>query len=284
VSELTKRVLFAIVAIPVVLTLVWLGRLPFALLLSVAAGLSAWEFARMVQAAGLKPLAAASCLLAAAVPLLVHLASTGRGVPPLGVVGLIVPLLLTLALFERGVAASSVASVGTAVFGAWYTGGMLAFAYAIRHSRFTVTDLGGSLLIALPLILTWVSDAGAYFVGRGVGGRKLMPTVSPGKTLSGAIGGLLAAIAVTVLYVTFVLRPYASLGMTVGSAVLFGAIISVVGQVGDLAESMLKRQVGVKDSSALIPGHGGVLDRVDSLLFVFPAAYVLLDLMLAVRA
>ena len=111
-----------------------------------------------------------------------------------------------------------------------------------------------------------------------------MPSVSPGKTMSGAFGGLLAAVAVTVLYVRFVLGPYTALGMTIGGAILFGTVISIAAQVGDLAESLLKRQAGVKDSSALIPGHGGVLDRVDSLLFVFPVAFLLFDLMLTVRA
>lgn len=283
-SELTKRVLFAVVAIPVVLGVVWLGRLPFALLLSLAAGVGAWEFTRMVRAGGGHPLEVATVVLAAAIPVLPHLASTGAAVPTLPVVALLVPLLLTVALFGQGVRGGSVGTVGTALFGACYTGGMLAFAYALRYSRFTISDLAGSLVVALPLILTWVNDAGAYFVGRAVGGRKLMPSVSPGKTVAGAVGGLLTTVAVTTLYVSFVLRPYASLGMTVASMVAFGAIISVVAQVGDLAESMLKRQAGVKDSSALIPGHGGVLDRVDSLLFVFPVSYVLLDLVLTVRA
>lgn len=282
-SELTKRVLFAVVAIPAVLALVWVGRLPFALLLSVAAGIAAWEYAKMVQVAGGKPLVAATAMLGAAIPLLVHRALSGDAVPSLTIVALIVPALLLIAMFERGVDGSTVTSVGAVIFGAWYTGGMLAFAYALRHSRFTVTDLAGTLLVALPLILTWVNDAGAYFVGRSVGGRKLMPSVSPGKTVSGAIGGLLTTLIVATLYIAFVLRPYASLGMTVVGTVTFGLVVGVVGQVGDLAESMLKRQAGVKDSSALIPGHGGVLDRVDSLLFVFPVAYLLLDLLLTVR-
>jgi phosphatidate cytidylyltransferase len=272
-SELTKRVLFAVVAIPVVLALVWVGRLPFALLLSVAAALGAWEFARMVHGAGGRPLAAATVMLAAAIPLLVHRVLAGGPAPSLTIVALIVPALLAIALFERGVDGSTVSTVGTALFGAWYTGGMLAFAYAIRHSRFTVTDVAGTLLLALPLILTWVNDAGAYFVGRAVGGRKLMPSVSPGKTVSGAIGGLLTTLIIGSLYVAFVLRPYASLGMTLGGMLTFGLAIGVVAQVGDLAESLLKRQAGVKDSSALIPGHGGVLDRVDALLFAGPAAY-----------
>ncbi len=283
-SELTKRVLFAVVAIPVVLLLAWLGGLPFALLLAVASGLGAWEYARMVRAAGGSPLDTAMVVLAAAIPIAVHLAATGAAIPSVSAVALLVPLLLTVALFGQGIAGGGVTGIGATLFGAWYTGGMLAFAYALRHSRFTVTDAAGLALLVLPLIITWVNDAGAFFVGRAVGGAKLMPAVSPGKTISGAIGGLLTSVIVTALYVPFVLRPVASLGMTLFTTVVFAVAVSVVAQVGDLAESMLKRQAGVKDSSSLIPGHGGVLDRVDSLLFVFPVAYLLFDLLLTVRA
>ena len=137
-----------------------------------------------------------------------------------------------------------------------------------------------SALVALPLVLTWVSDIGAFFVGRSVGGRKLIPAISPGKTVSGAIGGLVATTIASWLYVRYVLAPLASLTMTVPGTLAFGAIISVAAQIGDLAESLLKREGNVKDSSHLIPGHGGLLDRLDSLLFVLPVAYLLLGWLL----
>ncbi len=282
-SELTKRVLFAVVAIPIALALIWLGRLPLALLLGVAAGLGAWEFNRLSTASGAPTLGGWTIGLAAALPLVVHLTATRAIAPSLWMVALLVPLLLTHALVRFGAVGSPVRSVGATLFGAWYTGGLLSFAYVLRHSRFTITDLAGTLLVALPLILTWMSDIGAYFIGRSLGRRKLMPSVSPGKTVAGAVGGLVTTVAVAALYVNFVLRPYASLGMTLGSTILFGAAMSVAAQVGDLAESMLKRQAGVKDSSALIPGHGGVLDRLDALLFTLPLAFALLESLLTVR-
>jgi len=134
---------------------------------------------------------------------------------------------------------------------------------------------GGALLV-FPLVITWASDIGAYFVGRAIGGRKLIPSVSPGKTVAGAVGGLVASMLVAWLYAGAVLVPVASLGFSPWGALGFGAAISVAAQIGDLFESLLKREGGVKDSSRIIPGHGGVLDRFDSLIFVLPVAYLLL--------
>jgi phosphatidate cytidylyltransferase len=170
---------------------------------------------------------------------------------------------------------------------------MLSYGYAIRYhdvvrgydvvsarqiglGPFDVPVAPGGVLLVFPLVVTWASDIGAFFVGRTVGGRKLIPSVSPGKTVSGAIGGLVASMLVAWAYARWVLVPVASLGFTPWGALAFGAAISVAAQVGDLFESLLKREGGVKDSSRIIPGHGGVLDRFDSLIFVLPVAYLLL--------
>ena len=114
-------------------------------------------------------------------------------------------------------------------------------------------------------------------VGRALGKKKLIPSVSPGKTVAGALGALGTSVLLTWAIVRLVLRPAISVGMTPMGIVAFGLAISVAAQVGDLFESLLKRESGVKDSSQLLPGHGGVLDRMDSLLFVLPVAYLLLD-------
>jgi phosphatidate cytidylyltransferase len=118
----------------------------------------------------------------------------------------------------------------------------------------------------------WLCDSAAYFAGRALGRTKLFERVSPKKTWEGAAAGFVFAIGAFLLARVLVL-PY----LTVTSAVVCGAIVGVFGQVGDLAESLLKRDAGVKDSSALIPGHGGVLDRFDSLLFVSPLVFLYLD-------
>lgn len=283
-SELTKRVLFAVAAIPVVAAAVWYGGAALAVLLSVASALGAWEYGRLAEAAGARPMKAWSIALAALVPLATHAVHLGLWVPPLGMVALLVPLLLSVALFTRGVAGKPIEAVATTLFGAWYTGGMLAFAYALRYHRFAIGAIGGALLLMLPLVLTWLNDSGAFFFGKRFGRRKLMPSVSPGKTVAGAVGAVATCVVTTWAYFTFLLVPYARLGLSVAGMVVFGVAMSAAAQIGDLVESMLKRQAGVKDSSALIPGHGGVLDRVDSLLFTIPLAYVLLDALLTVGA
>jgi phosphatidate cytidylyltransferase len=123
-------------------------------------------------------------------------------------------------------------------------------------------------------------DTAAMLAGRAIGGPKLAPVVSPGKTRSGAIAGVVGGVAIGALYAALVF-PRAGIAIGIVSASLLAFVLSIIGQVGDLAESLLKREAGVKDSSALIPGHGGVLDRLDSLYFVIPVAaagYLLLGI------
>lgn len=281
-SELTKRILFAVVAIPVLVGVVWVGDAPLAALLAIASALAAWEYGRLAQGAGAQPLMGWLIALAASLPLAAHAARLGYAVPPLPVVALLVPVLLSVALWRRGVTGHPIESVATTLFGTWYTGGMLTFAYALRYHRFAIGALAGSLLLFLPMVLTWLTDSGAFFAGKAFGERKLMPSVSPGKTWAGAMGGLVLSVIGTWAYVTLLLQPYARLGLTLTGITLLGVVIGVVAQIGDLVESLLKRQAGVKDSSTLIPGHGGVLDRTDSLLFTLPVGYVLLEALLTV--
>jgi len=136
----------------------------------------------------------------------------------------------------------------------------------------------GSAVLFLPVVLTWTSDTGAYFVGRVLGRHKLLPSVSPGKTVEGAVGALVLCVVASWIYADVVLPPLAQLSMRPSGIVLFGLTISVAVQLGDLVESLIKREAGVKDSSRIIPGHGGVLDRVDGLLFALPVAYWLLSM------
>jgi phosphatidate cytidylyltransferase len=118
--------------------------------------------------------------------------------------------------------------------------------------------------------VTWLSDTGAYLVGRSFGKRKLIPLVSPNKTWEGLIGGLVAATITGILCAWLF-----GLDINLLLAAAVGLIIAVVGVIGDLTESLIKRQAGVKDSGTLIPGHGGMLDRLDALLFTFPAGLLI---------
>ncbi|MEA3244604.1 MAG: phosphatidate cytidylyltransferase [Gemmatimonadota bacterium] len=280
-SEFAKRVAVAAVAIPAVIAIIWAGGPWLAGFLAVVAGLASWEFYRLAIGTGSEPLWGHGVLFSALVPVAVAARYAGLWVPPVSLVMIVVLELLTVALWVRGASGKPLEVVGITLLGTFYTGGMLAFGYALRYHRFAIDAQTGALLTALPVVLTWATDTGAMLIGRALGKTRLMPSISPAKTVAGAWGGALVAVLMAVAYVAFGLRPYAHLTMSLPAAAAFGFVVSAAGQVGDLVESMLKRQANVKDSSTLIPGHGGVLDRVDSLLFTLPAAYVLYDFLLA---
>ena len=293
-SELALRVLFSIVAAPLALWIVLAGGAPLAALLAVVSAIGAWEFYRIARASGAHPLDDAGIALAGLLPLAVHAHFLGLidARPAFGAAAVLAILGATIWL--RGVGGRPIGAAATTLLGVVYTAGMLSFGYAIRYhdsvrgydvvgakhlalGPLTVPIAPGGALLIFPMVVTWASDIGAFFVGRAIGGRKLIPSVSPGKTVAGAVGGLAASMLVAWLYVRGVLVPVANLGFTPWGALGFGALISVAAQVGDLFESLLKRESGMKDSSRILPGHGGVLDRFDSLIFVLPVAYLLLD-------
>lgn len=274
-SELAKRIVTALIAAPLALVMIYLGGLPLAAFLAAVAAGCAWEFYRIAREGGLDPLDPIGIPVAGAVPLAVYAASTGLYRPTLALPAVTMLIIFAAVIWARGTARRPLGAAASTVFGVLYAGGLLSFGYALREYPYAVGDRAGSVLVAFPLVLTWASDIGAFFVGRAIGGRKLLPSVSPGKTVSGALGGLAATVVVAWLYVRFALVPAASLTMTAPAIVLFGLLISGAAQVGDLAESLLKREANVKDSSHLVPGHGGLLDRLDSVLFVLPVAYLL---------
>lgn len=291
-GEFPRRVLFAVVAAPVVLAILLIGGASLAALLAVASALAAWEFFRLARNAGNQPLDDIGIGLAGLTPLAVHAQYLGLyAVRPVDVL-VVVLLVCALSLWMRGSHGQPIASLGVTFFGALYAGGTLSFAYVLRYHEYALggreVPIGGwhvmipagGALAALPVVLTWTTDIGAYAFGRMFGRRKLMPTVSPGKTVAGAVGGVAASVVITYLYVHDALRPVAQLGLTPLGILIFGVVVSAAAQFGDLFESMLKREAGVKDSSTLIPGHGGVLDRLDSLFFVLPVAYLLFGLLL----
>lgn len=253
---------------------------------------------RIARAGGLTPLEDVGIALAGLIPLAVHATFQGIQFPALGVGAFVLVATLGLTIWRRGVEGKPLGAAASTIFGAVYVGGMLSYGYALRYHPYAFADamipLGGkqsggdvtykalvipsgALLLMLPLLVTWASDIGAYAVGRTMGRHKLIPLVSPGKTVEGAVGGLIASVVVAWAFGNGVLRPAAQLGFKwyPWGLILFGAVVSVAAQVGDLAESLLKREAGVKDSSRILPGHGGILDRLDSLFFVLPVSYLL---------
>jgi phosphatidate cytidylyltransferase len=275
-SNLAARVVVAVVAIPLVGGAVYVGGAIFAVLLGIVSALAARELYGIAEHGGYTPLARTGTVLAFLLPIAVHFFHEGRFLPPEIALGAIVIIaLFTLALFRRGADEHPLGAVAVTLLGVMYTAGFLSFAYALRYHNYVVTARAGSALVFYPFVLTWISDTAGFFVGRAFGRSKLMPSVSPGKTRAGAIGALGFCMLASWAYAHWVLVPFASLGLRIGTALALGAAIGASVQIGDLVESLLKREGGVKDSSHLIPGHGGVLDRIDGMLFALPVAYFL---------
>lgn len=150
-------------------------------------------------------------------------------------------------------------------------GGTLLLLYptwALSHLMFFLNTDPGRRALLFVLLCVWVCDSAAYYVGSAVGRRKLSPRISPNKTVAGAVGGTVSAVGAAVLLKMFSLVPW-----SIAFAVSAGFAVAVLGQLGDLAESMIKRDADMKDSGSLIPGHGGMMDRVDALLFTVPVCY-----------
>lgn len=274
-NELGRRIVVALIGAPIAIAAIWYGDAALATLASILSALAAAEFFRLARASGNTPLSGIGIAMAACLPLVVHAQFLGLIVVPPVTAALCVLLLIALSIWMRGVDGKPLASVATTVLGVAYTAGTLCFIYALRYYGYAVGEVAGALVVLLPVLLTWASDVGAYFAGRAIGGRKLIPTVSPGKTVAGAIGGIVLTVVVCGLFVSLALRPYAQLAFTTWGMVTFAVLISITAQIGDLAESLFKREAGVKDSGRLFPGHGGALDRLDSLFFVLPTAYAL---------
>jgi len=279
VSELTKRILFSIVAAPAGILLVYLGGPFLATLLSAIAALSAWEFCRMARASGVEPFDTAAIVASAAVPLLVYGVHLRMLAPTVTHAIVAVLAVIAVTVFRRGIERRPMAAAATTIMCVLYVS-LVAYVFDLRYNDYVVSALGGTVLAMFPILLTWATDVGAYVFGRMFGSRKLMPSVSPGKTVQGAIGGLVLAVLIGWLYVRYALHPYAQLSLRPLSTIIFAVCVSAVAQIGDLAESLLKRESGFKDSSTIIPGHGGVLDRFDSLLFALPVAALLLHALL----
>jgi phosphatidate cytidylyltransferase len=279
VSELTRRILFAVIAAPASVAIIYFGDWALAIVLAVLAALAAWELFRMARETGALPLEPAGIGLAALLPIAVHAQRLGIYTLSNTAIVTMVLLLFASTIWLRGPAGKPLSSVAITAFGVLYAG-LFSYIYALRYHDYAVGAAAGTALVFLPVLLTWSTDVGAYAFGRLFGRKKLIPSISPGKTVEGAVGGLGLSIVICLLYVRFVLMRYAQLGLTIQGAVLFAIVISVAAQTGDLAESLLKREAGVKDSSRIIPGHGGILDRFDSLLFVMPVAFLLLGRLL----
>jgi len=254
-SNFASRVVVAVVGVPVVLYLVYLGGWWLFGLAVVAAILALHEL--YVMARSLRPLVPAGYAGAVAALLGAEL-----GGPEWMVGGFLLTLVLAFLLY--GIAETrqpATVTMGSTVLGVAWIGLGLAHLLLLREHE------EGRLLVFTLLLAIFADDTGAYLVGRLLGRHKLAPTMSPGKTWEGFLAGTAFAIAVAFFAL------YEQDVLTIPESIAFGAAIALAGAIGDLFESVLKRDLQVKDSGRLLGGHGGMLDRIDSLLFASVAAY-----------
>ncbi len=234
--------LSAVVLAPLVLLAVWIGGWPFVLLLAVTAVLVMWEWSRIVRGSGVDPRTVLICGLCSVPVILVG-------------AGLHQSAALAVAIVAVAVHLLSRSDDPRRLMGA---GAAYACLPAMALVLLRDDPQFGLAAIAYLVAIVWATDIGGYFAGRWIGGPKLWPAISPKKTWSGSIGSLAASIVAAGLTL-------AAAGLLSVWPVILAAGLSIVSQAGDLAESALKRRFGVKDASNLIPGHGGIMDRIDGL-------------------
>lgn len=255
---LVQRIGLALVGAPLLLILAYLGGWPFAAAVALLAGVAWYELSRMLAAHELRPITGIG--MAGSLAFIVAAQLAGPGIwPALIAAALVIASLVAAFLSPGGYSFNDVAAT---VFGALYTGYLFSFMLFLRQLGFPT--------IVLTLAVTWAGDTFAYFVGRAIGRHKLAPRISPKKSVEGLAGGMIGALATGIVG-----GPLAGLTPVVGA--VLGLIGGIIGPLGDLSESAIKRWCGVKDSGRILPGHGGVLDRFDSLLFVAPCVYCLLS-------
>ena len=271
------RTASAAVGIPVLVGAVWVGSPYFSLLVAAAAALGAWELTKMAENVDRRPpplvtVTWAVCLVAVGYILAQDFSGDRIPLPFAGrsLSGYKTPWIFVVAAFayvtwqvRYARSRVSTSDVRLALGIALYTGGLLAFGPLLRGLE------QGREWVLLAVLVTFAADTSAFFVGRAVGRTPLAPRTSPGKTREGAVGGLAGAAAACI-----VLGRLFRLPAALPAQLLLGLLMGVTAQAGDLAESWMKRKAEVKDSGTLIPGHGGILDRLDSIVPNLPLVYI----------
>jgi len=267
---MAKRVATGFIIALVTLLFLVVHPLSTALFLAALSGICAWEFYAMLRADAKLPNELIGTATAALYPLSYYF----FGFP--GILSLTTLFALTVLIWYVFYTSARITDVAVTLFGALYTGLMLTSLILIRDipeasADFFLPQIWGGLLVVIVVFSTFANDAAAYFVGSKIGRHKMAPRISPSKTWEGFLAGMVASVG---LWCLIPLLPGTNIGW--GWAILGGILCGWIGILGDLVESRIKRSTGHKDSSNLLPGHGGFLDRLDSLLLVGAAASILL--------
>jgi phosphatidate cytidylyltransferase len=259
--NLLLRIASAAVAIPILLYVLWRGGLPMACVVAFAAGVNVFEFYRMALGR-LDPPQALGIAVGSFLPLALN--QWPQHFPTIVVAAAMCMVVVFLSYYLlRGERDRAPERASLLVFGVFYGALLLSTLCGIRQFR------DGAWWLLLTLVATWLNDTGAYTFGRLLGRHPLAPSVSPSKTWEGFFGGMATSMAGA-----FAVRALYFPDLRASECVFLPVVVGVLGPLGDLCESMMKRAYGAKDSGGILPGHGGFLDRVDALLFTAPAIYL----------
>lgn len=264
-----QRVLVALILLPIGLAAIFGGQIPFALLVALIVALAGREYVALFRTGGIHT--STIVLVVSAVVLALTHGFSDSGAPVL-LLTIFVGALVQLWRYEHG-ASQSATEFSIMLAGSVYFGYLAAYLIRLRN----LPNGDWWLLLVLPAV--WIADSVAYGIGKNFGKHKLSPSVSPKKTWEGYLGGILGGIAGGYLLASLY-GPWLHLSDTIlpWHGLLLGAILAVITPLGDLTESLFKRQFNVKDSSHLLPGHGGMWDRIDSWLWAAPLGYYMITL------
>jgi phosphatidate cytidylyltransferase len=261
---LKHRVITAAVGVPLVVIAIWFGDPWFTILMGAAALAGTYEFYHIAKLDKREPLIYLGLLWALALVLSPHYHNGSSDVLPLVITATM--LISLICLLRRPSRETAFRNWAWAIAGALYVGWMLSYWLNLRGLE------DGRNWVFLAMLTTFANDTGAFFIGRAKGKRRLIPPISPSKTWEGAIGGLICAILAAIV-ITMVINQISPFTFKYWQIILLGFLVGLFAQLGDLVESLLKRNMGVKESGNLLPGHGGILDRFDSLIFVGAVVY-----------
>jgi len=273
-SNLTQRVLTAVVGVPLLYFIFYLGGIPFLILILLLILFGNIELFKLLEAKGIQSERELGIAFSLALGIAAYFGHFYFAV----VFSFAVIITFLLALRRQDLS-NSIIALSTGLFAIIYIGWFLSHAILLRNidhnsnlKTYVETVQGhsdiGFFYIFLVVSCTFLNDTGAYFIGRWKGKRKLIPHVSPGKTLEGTIGGIISSAIAAIVGNLIFKSP-----IEYHWVVLFGLVIGIVAVLGDLTESLIKRSAEAKDSGGILPGHGGILDRFDSLIFTFPVSY-----------